>query len=246
MVKYDWIRDMSNDNKVANPRPYSFTCKRCGHEWSGFVAEPKICGNRKCRSYYWNLEGQTLCAPRTRVKPQSSDEERLAKMRDSYYRRKESGRLAASNQKWREGNAEERAQYKREYNARPEVQERRRELQREAWKLVPAEKKKERNRRWLIRRYGMQPEDFDAMMKNQNSGCAICRVTLDLKSKDTALRPHIDHDHALGHVRGILCGRCNSGIGQFQDRSGLLREAADYLDRTIIIPCESPLAEAVA
>lgn len=50
--------------------------------------------------------------------------------------------------------------------------------------------------------------------------CALCRE-----------RParHIDHDHASGHVRGMLCFPCNAGLGQFRDRSDLLEAAIGYL-----------------
>jgi len=41
----------------------------------------------------------------------------------------------------------------------------------------------------------------------------------------------VDHCHTTGEVRGLLCNRCNTGIGQFKDNPNILRSAARYLDK---------------
>ena len=41
---------------------------------------------------------------------------------------------------------------------------------------------------------------------------------------------HVDHNHATGKIRGVLCCTCNWGLGNFKDNSDLLRKAAKYLD----------------
>ena len=40
----------------------------------------------------------------------------------------------------------------------------------------------------------------------------------------------VDHNHATGRVRGLLCHLCNSAIGKLNDSSALLRKTANYLD----------------
>lgn len=80
--------------------------------------------------------------------------------------------------------------------------------------------------------YGITPEQFEAMLAAQGGKCAICR-TGTWKGKHN--KPHLDHDHVTGAVRGILCGGCNNGLGNFGDDPARLRAAADYLERTCLV-----------
>ena len=64
------------------------------------------------------------------------------------------------------------------------------------------------------------------MLAAQHGKCAICGGNRSIK--DT-FRLGIDHDHATGRIRGLLCGNCNIGLGHFDDSPGLLEKAADYL-----------------
>ncbi len=75
----------------------------------------------------------------------------------------------------------------------------------------------------LKTKYGMTPETFQKMLKTQKNKCAICAQPLTKKT------PPIDHCHKTGKVRGILCYRCNTGLGQFLDDPKLLLKAATYL-----------------
>jgi len=44
------------------------------------------------------------------------------------------------------------------------------------------------------------------------------------------IRPLLDHDHESMAVRGLLCSRCNVGLGQFEDDPKLLSDALYYLN----------------
>ncbi len=60
------------------------------------------------------------------------------------------------------------------------------------------------------------------MRESQGGVCAICRA---------APAVHVDHDHATGTVRGMLCFPCNAAIGHLRDDPDTVRRAAVYLER---------------
>lgn len=84
-----------------------------------------------------------------------------------------------------------------------------------------------RRRSMLKRLYGLTLDRYQALVEKQGGCCAICH------SADPGAKGiwHIDHCHNGGHVRGLLCSACNTGLGQFKDRPEVLRAAADYLER---------------
>jgi hypothetical protein len=72
----------------------------------------------------------------------------------------------------------------------------------------------------LTRRYGITAAEADHRLALQGGLCAICK---------TAPAQHVDHDHATGAVRALLCFNCNGGLGQFKDDPDVLRAAAEYV-----------------
>lgn len=87
----------------------------------------------------------------------------------------------------------------------------------------------ERRRRRLLK-YGLSEDEYEAMVQAQGGRCAICGGEGGTR-KDSDGSLYIDHDHATGRVRGLLCGTCNAGLGQFFDSPALLRAAVTYLYR---------------
>ena len=75
----------------------------------------------------------------------------------------------------------------------------------------------------------MTVEQFEQMFTDQGGRCAICG-TDDFQGK----RPHVDHCHTTGVIRGLLCVRCNQGLGNFRDSPAQLRAAIAYLERTAV------------
>jgi hypothetical protein len=77
----------------------------------------------------------------------------------------------------------------------------------------------------LKRRYKLSVAAYAQMYKKQKGECAICQRPIKLHDMKT----HVDHDHATGEVRGILCGHCNFMIGHAGENQEILRSAARYL-----------------
>lgn len=76
------------------------------------------------------------------------------------------------------------------------------------------------------RRYGVTREDYDAMLERQNGVCGICGTKEPGKGNKYF---HIDHDHDTKKVRGLLCDKCNRGIGLLGDNALVVIEAYKYL-----------------
>ena len=76
------------------------------------------------------------------------------------------------------------------------------------------------------RMYGITLEQKMEMIINQDSKCVICGEPF-LESENTC----IDHSHKTGKIRGILCRKCNAGLGQFRDDINILRNALEYLEK---------------
>jgi len=76
----------------------------------------------------------------------------------------------------------------------------------------------------LMSKYNLTVEQFHRMYLNQRGLCAICGKRMI--DRDC----HVDHDHATGKVRALLCGTCNTGLGLFKDKIRLLARAIVYLE----------------
>lgn len=84
-----------------------------------------------------------------------------------------------------------------------------------------------------VRRYGLTVEQYDAIWERQGRRCGICGVTEPTKKGWV-----IDHCHDTGIVRGILCSRCNVGIGMLGDSEANVAKAGWYLANATHTPWE--------
>lgn len=90
------------------------------------------------------------------------------------------------------------------------------------WRKDHPELFKQRRRKY---RYGITPDQYNQLLTEQQSCCAICKHPFG----DT--QPHVDHCHTSGAVRGLLCGNCNRMIGLAYDNTNILVNAVAYLSR---------------
>ncbi len=85
---------------------------------------------------------------------------------------------------------------------------------------------------FLKKEYGITLNDFKLKLKEQNNVCAICEqpeqaTYKGIKKKDLA----VDHCHKTGEIRGLLCSKCNTGLGVFKESPELLNSAIKYLKK---------------
>jgi hypothetical protein len=79
--------------------------------------------------------------------------------------------------------------------------------------------------------YGLELHEFKKMMEDQNGCCAICerpeRAMVNGKVKPLS----VDHCHATGKVRGLLCSHCNHMLGHAEDKVEILAGGIDYIEK---------------
>ena len=96
------------------------------------------------------------------------------------------------------------------------------------WKPSPEALKisRQKTREWnRLKSSGFTQKEYEAKLKEQNYKCAICGTT-DSGPMDF----HADHDHKTGQKRGVLCHKCNTGLGLLKDNVEILCAAIEYLN----------------
>lgn len=77
-----------------------------------------------------------------------------------------------------------------------------------------------------VAKYGLSEQQYEALSVAQNHSCRICARPA---GRERYGKLSIDHCHTTGAVRGLLCLRCNTGLGKFGDNPRQLLRAAQYL-----------------
>ena len=85
-------------------------------------------------------------------------------------------------------------------------------------------KKRARDKEYR-RKYGIDLEKYDEILKIQQNLCAICE-----RSCDTGMNLAVDHCHTTKKVRGLLCKNCNTAIGLFKENIENMKKAISYIE----------------
>ena len=83
-----------------------------------------------------------------------------------------------------------------------------------------------------LKSYGLTYEATKRLLEEQHGKCAICGADIKVMGERKSKSVHVDHDHATGFVRGLLCQACNTGLGGFRDDTLVLKSAIRYLEES--------------
>ena len=81
-----------------------------------------------------------------------------------------------------------------------------------------------------LRRFGLEPEDLTRMLEQQHYKCLLCEIPIIREGRGTN-SAHLDHCHACGTVRGLLCKRCNVLVGFLELPYWLVEKALSHVHR---------------
>jgi len=185
----------------------------------GFQRKCKDCYKISRRIYSKNNRERLNAEKREYVK-KNPEKKKLA---DKRYYEKHKEKINTKNRTHKQENKEYFNQLDRQYYQ--ENKEKRVQYSRDFRKNQP----KKVRETYLKHKYDLTLEQYDELLKSQDYKCAICKSS-SCGRKDRKIL-FIDHCHNTGKVRGLLCNKCNCGIGNFKDKPEFLKEAIKYLER---------------
>ncbi len=148
------------------------------------------------------------------------------KIADKKYYEKNKEKIAEYQRNYRKENPEKIAEY-REKNAEQIAIGQK--VRNDKWAAENKDRKKELDKvGHLKRKYNLDVEEYDRMLVEQNYSCKICETHISNLTKVLC----VDHCHATGKVRGLLCHSCNVAIGLLKDNTETLKKAIKYLEET--------------
>lgn len=136
----------------------------------------------------------------------------------------ERAKQVAQTKAWRKKNPEKRKQHFQTAYAKNKEKMNEASL---AWQQANPEKKKAMQRKVRLKKFGITIEEYDRMFIQQKGCCASCETHQDQCERTLA----VDHCHATGKVRGLLCFNCNAALGLLKDNIDTICKLATYLQK---------------
>lgn len=134
-------------------------------------------------------------------------------------------------------NSEKRLAYWREYYRanKDKIRSRNKSYHRDYYKNNKERFRKNAKAYNLKSKYGVTPEEWDAIFSAQGAACACCGSA----SPGHRSGWHTDHCHTSGKLRGILCAPCNAALGHAKECPDRLRKLAEYAEKHAVVDAET-------
>lgn len=81
----------------------------------------------------------------------------------------------------------------------------------------------------LKKKYGITLEQYNAMFIFQGGVCLICGYPETVSRNGKIKNLAIDHNHATGEIRGLLCQKCNQALGLLNENPVIIRSLLKYI-----------------
>lgn len=161
-----------------------------------------------------------------------------ANERSRRYSEENHDKILAAQRKYRKNNKKKISEYSRNYRIKnkEKLSERARQHRlnnledcRAKERSRYAEKREQFRERQLNNLYGITAQEYSFLLQQQDNKCACCGA-----DQDESHSFNVDHDHETGDVRGLLCRRCNMGIGLLGDDINGVTAAVLYLQGAVV------------
>lgn len=198
--------DMFQNHK-KNKDGKSYMCKFCisMHKREYRLNNPEIIEKERIRSRQWRKKNKEY-----------------KRKKDKEYQEKNRDRILA-----------QKREYGKEYRKRPEAiiymnkycEDNKDGLKKQKKKYRQAHKKEAQNAS-LLWNYNLTLEEYNKMLEEQKGVCYICGG-VNKNGKNL----FVDHNHSNGHIRRLLCMKCNIVLGIFEENIQLIENAISYLEK---------------
>lgn len=163
---------------------------------------------------YW-VKNKSKITPKKRVY-NKINKEKISETSKKYFI-KNKDKIMDAQKKWRKANSDKIKKYVSTYNNKyPEK----------------IQIKNFRTKVSFLKKLDLSFDEFKILLEKQNYLCDICKKPETLKHQSGKPRLLcIDHCHKSNKVRGLLCQKCNSGLGFFKDELSTVFSAYNYLKK---------------